>query len=219
MKPRLLLVWIVAAIATLVSGLLHGHFRNRWGGSESATAAVERLHRLPARLGEWETIQTSELSDAEQTILQPHGALRRIYRHQRTGEWMNLSIIVGPFGPTAAHTPEVCLGSSEFEVQSPRRTLSLEHGADEFWTVVFRTTDVEQRRLRVTYAWSFNGPWTAAQEARFRFAASPYLYKLSLSCNSPDDEASLESCRQFLESLLPELAPLIAAAPPPDDPS
>jgi hypothetical protein len=212
MKSSSMLVWSLVAASTLAGGMLQGHFRNRWGGPESAQAAAEHLPRLPARVGEWETIQTTHLSENEQNTLQSYGHVGRVYRHQRTGETVNLSILVGPFGPTAAHTPEVCLSSSEYRPQGVRQSLTLPGSADAFWTVVFHSTDVEQRHLRVTYAWTFNGTWVAARQPRFQFAASPYLYKLSLSCGSNDDAASLETCRQFLESLLPELVPVIDAA-------
>jgi hypothetical protein len=213
LKPISLIIWSIVAAATLASGLLQGHFRHRWGNPQSASLAAEELQRLPARLGDWQTVQTFYLSDNEQQTLQAFGHLGRVYRHQRTGETISLSVIIGPFGPTAAHTPEVCLTSSQYQPQSGRQSLTLPDSADTFWTVVFNSTDVEQRRLRVTYAWAFAGPWTAAKQPRFQFAASPYLYKLSLSSSSPDDAASLETCRQFLESLLPELAPVTTQQP------
>lgn len=212
MKFPTAIAFVIVAAATLVGGALHGHFHNRWGGSAASLEAAERICQLPARVGEWETYQTFHLSQREQDVLQSYRHVGRVYRHARSGEMVSLSIIVGPFGPTAAHTPEVCWTSGEVEAISGREKFRRSQSDDEFWTVVFRSTDVEQQKFRALYAWKCLGPWIAADHARFQFAASPYLCKMTLSCSSSDDEASLETCQQFLDALLPELASVTDAA-------
>ena len=210
MSAKALFAWTIAIACTLLGGGLHGHLRHRWGASHAAAEAVERLRCVPTRLNEWEATSTFHLSDREQIALQSFGHVGRVYRNQRTGEVVRLSLLLGPFGPTAAHTPEACLGSGEFAVAAPRTPITLAQD-NEFWSVGFRSSDVDEQHLRVLYSWTHSGAWTAPEHPRLHFAASPYLFKLSLSCSHTSEQASLETCRQFLAATIGRHQPSVRA--------
>jgi hypothetical protein len=140
-------------------------------------------------------------------MLECAGYVNRRYLHQQTGQTVNLAVIVGPPGPTAVHTPEICFSSRAYEQQQPRRRIELAAQAPakhSFWTLDFETTNVLAERLRVYYAWSLGERWEAAASPRYQFAAAPQLYKLQLAANIPAQVGGPEADagREFLEELI-----------------
>jgi hypothetical protein len=187
---------------TFAGGLVQGHLRDRWGGSAASLAAAEQLKQLPETIGPWETVQTFELRDREQEVLQTYGHIGRIYQHRETGQRVNMSLFVAPAGPASVHTPEICLGSVEFRLHAARSVLSVPNRPDQLWTATFRSVDVEQRPVRVVYGWRYQDAWVASEQPRFTFVGKPYLFRLNLRCVG-DDADTKQICEQFLQALLP----------------
>jgi hypothetical protein len=201
-RLRALALLAIALLLTVGSGLLHGRLRQRWGHSSDALRAAEQMHALPATIGEWETISTFHLRDNEQAILQSYGHVGRVLRHKSSGAVVTLSLLVGPTGPTAVHTPEVCLRGNAYRLQGPRTALAVPGREDTAWTSTFVSTDVSARQVRAVYGWRFDGDWSAPEQPRFSFAGRPYLYKLNFSC-AGDDAATQAQARDFLEAFVP----------------
>jgi hypothetical protein len=196
---------LVAALAlTLAGGYVHGRLSNRRGHADSVAEAVERLNSLPEDIGPWRVVSQHSLSDTEQSILLSHAFVGRTYRHEQTGATIQLSLLLGPPGPTSVHTPEMCLGSKTFRQETPRSALQAADRDDRLWTVTFQSTDVAARRVRVVYGWRFDDEWEAARQPRISYGARPYLYKLQLLC-SGDAGPTQASCTAFLTDLLPLL--------------
>jgi hypothetical protein len=140
-------------------------------------------------------------------MLECAGYVSRRYVNQKTGQVVNLSVIVGPSGPTAVHTPEICFSSRAYDQQGPRRSVELtasEGKTDSFWSLDFTTTNVLAEGLRVYYAWSLGERWEASEYPRYKFAASPLLYKLQLAAALPPqlDRAEADAGREFLNELI-----------------
>jgi hypothetical protein len=193
----------VACLLVLVCGVVHGFWTDRWRPPAETAAAAARMADLPLRLGDWDG------QDLELKGTQPGGtagALERKYVNRRTGEALTIYLVCGRPGPVAIHTPDVCYGSSGYEI-GPRSKAGPRDGG-EFWTAdASRSTATDETRLRVYWAWNAGGGWSAPDDARLAFVRAPVLYKLYVQRELTGEgrAAQEEPCLAFLRVLLPEL--------------
>ncbi len=212
MLKRLNIAVIVVCAATLAVGLVDARWTHRWGHQAELVAAGERLAKAPEQIGDWQ-MRSSEPYDAETVaMLQCTGHFSRVYVNRVTGDVVSVALQVGPPGPTAVHTPEICYssrGHSISELPTARATDRAAAPDETIWRMTFRTNDAEQRRLRVCYAW--RGPheshWTAAEDPRFVYATEPMLYKIQLASQLSDwhESNDQDPCQKFLTDFLPAL--------------
>lgn len=201
----------IAIAATLVAGWVQGQLSNRWGLPVDLAAAGQRLDLVPARLGDWQLESSEPFDDEVARMLQCFGSSSRVYVNRTTGEVVHLDLLVGPPGPTAVHTPEVCHNTRNHVIKDARSAVHArghDRPNESFWRVTFQSNDLERSLLRVVYAWSGpKGEWHASQDPRFEYGGTHLLYKVQLAAAlTPDEESSPgDSCQRFLESLLPAL--------------
>jgi len=141
-------------------------------------------------------------------MLECTGYFVRNYQNQATGDLVSVTLLLGPPGPISVHTPEICFPSKNYQVLGKREQVAIS-GADgeddQFWALSYKANNLRGDTLRVYYAWSTGGRWSASGDPRFKFAGQPYLYKIQLSSPLPPG-ADLESddpCRKFLQDFLP----------------
>lgn len=208
MKKNSILIAMTAVIAlTVVSGIVQGTLRNRWGQSEALRKAAARIEAMPEQIGDWTMRASEALPQRTVEILECAGNVVRRYENAKTGESVSVTVIAGPAGPTAVHTPEVCLSSRAYERSEDRHVVTLKDAAGtahDFWTLAFKSTDLGGGTLRVMYAWNDGARWQAPADARFAFAGRPYLYKIQLTSESASTGGASEQepCRKFLGDLL-----------------
>ena len=196
---------------TLAGGVLEGRIRNRWGPSETMLAAAQKLEDVPHQFGgpgndRWQLQSSETMNPYVIEMLECTGYIVRTYANPRTGESVSLFVIVGPAGPIAVHTPEICYSSQNYKSRDPRKRVAIADAQgqdDQFWALTFKTKDVREDLLRVYYAWSTGNRWSAPNDARFAFAGWPYLYKIQLSSHLPagTDLKTGDTCREILEGL------------------
>ncbi|MCC6493246.1 MAG: exosortase-associated EpsI family protein [Pirellulales bacterium] len=193
----------------LATGAVYGHFSNRWGTPADLSAAGAHLKSLPAQLGDWRLQEESEISPSTVKMLQCAGYVNRNYVNVQTGDAVSLAIIVGPPGPTAVHTPEICYSSRNFTLTGDRektRIASQTGDAHTAWKTSFESKSAFGDRLHVYYAWSDGGRWSASNSPRFEFAASPRLFKLQLAGlvgtaeQSPQDDPPAQFFKALVNS-------------------
>jgi hypothetical protein len=199
---------ILVAVLTIVSGMVQGRMSNRWGLSEGMQSAGKQLETIPARLGSWQMLSSRKMSEEALNQLECAGYIYRTYKNQNTGEIINMTLFVGPAGPTAVHTPEICYSSRAHKQLAPREcvTLSDQSGRDDkFWSLTFQSTGVNADILLVYYAWSTGDRWLAAGNPRFSLAGQPYLYKIQLASTMPffADAKNNDPCKNFLRDFIP----------------
>lgn len=202
---------IFLAVATIASGAIAGVFGNRWGAPSSLTAASQRFANFPDRVGEWQLEKAEPFAPEITEILECAGSTSRIYRHRVTGQVIRVAMQVGPTGPTAVHTPDVCLSSHDFEqVSGPARiqVLTSSRGGGSFWKADYRARTLEGGAAHLIYGWSTGSGWMAAERPRFEFVGHRLLYKLQLSLPfvEGENDDSEDAYRGFLNELLPRLA-------------
>jgi hypothetical protein len=125
MKTTLFVAQICLLIALgAVSGVVHGRLTNRWGAPADIKAAADVLAEPPQVCGEWKLARTEEIEDSTIRQLQCPGYLNAVYERERPGgsrDVVRVAVLVGPPGPIAVHTPEVCYSNADYEISNDRK--------------------------------------------------------------------------------------------------
>jgi hypothetical protein len=200
---RFSLTLALVAAASVSAALVQGRMRQRWGPSEAVRAAAARLQDLPADFGDWHMTSSHELDEESRSQLKCVGEVVRVYANAKTGDQVALLLILGPTGPTAVHTPEICLGQREFAPLGDRREIAV--GSDRFWNKRFKSRDLHGGSLSVYWAWNTDGHWLAPQNVRYTFVGLPFLYKVQVTCgfHGPADNDPNDAGQRFLADFVP----------------
>jgi hypothetical protein len=203
---------VVVAALTLLSGVIQGTIRHRWGQPAKMLEASEKLKQIPSQFGTWKLAKmktTEEVDDAEVDMLEAASYTVRDYHSDGLRNDVVVTLLLGATGPIAAHTPDVCLPSYAHRTRGERKKVSITNAdaaSDCFWALTYQENNAEGKWRRVYYAWSDGGPWSAPDDARFKFAGSPYLYKVQVSGNFPAGaDPENDVCRKFLREFVPKL--------------
>jgi hypothetical protein len=169
--------------------------------------AAEQLSRVPTQFGSWLVREEDTLSESVLNLLGCSNHLCRTYVNSETGEAVALVFLVGPAGPLAVHTPEICMSSREYEnlKQSEAMDISADGRRHRFFQTLFRAKTLEGQKLNVYYAWSRDGlHWEAPDSPRLVLGPLPMLYKLQVACGMPatESDATHSAGIEFLEGLL-----------------
>ncbi len=197
---------VLAVVITLVGGALHGRNSNRWGPPADRVAASAHLATMPKQIGRWKLVDELTIDEPSLTMLECAGYLHRRYTHQDTGQSINVAILVGPPGPIAVHTPEICFSSRAYEIQGQRKAVAMRGGGDKensYWCTDFQSKNPFSDALRVYYGWSPGGQWKASTSPRYEYAGAPLLYKIQLAVPMTREmmDSDSDPGRQFLEDL------------------
>jgi hypothetical protein len=201
---------VVAAALTVAGAAIQGSYSSRGGTPSALAAAGQRLQSIPQAVGPWRMRESETWNQKRIDMLQCSGYIHRTYVHRKTGQAVNVAVLVGPPGPTSVHIPEICYKSEGYDIagasqrfEVPRRGAD----ADEFWGVTFRALNQHIGLLQVGYGWSDGGPWVAPDHPRVSFGGRPLLYKLQLAvvCPASSDIRHYDVCRDFLADFLPVL--------------
>jgi hypothetical protein len=201
------LTGILVAI-TVAAGLVHGRWTNRWGHRPDIVSAAERLEQVPLIIGDWQAQGNQPLDPVAARLLQCAGSVNRRYVNEKTGDRIWVAVLLGPAGPIAVHTPEICYSSQNYHIAKDRDQWTVgeaDQPADEFWDLRMQGNDVSAMPFRVLYGWTKEKHWKATENPRFSYGGSHYLYKLQLSGPNPSEDQSRDACRDFLTAFLPVL--------------
>ncbi|MEA1952003.1 MAG: exosortase-associated EpsI family protein [Planctomycetota bacterium] len=209
---------IIVCGLTLASGVIQGQFTNRWGAPPVMLSAAEQLKGVPTQFGDWRMLEEGEMDEISNNMLELAGYVKRSYVNEATGQTVHVAVLLGPAGRISVHTPEVCFSSRDYDLKEEReRTPITNNEADDnlgdLWRLTFKSRDVSRHLLSVYYGWSQGGPWAAAEGPRWKYAGSPYLYKIQLAAQLPPGQAPEKSDpgKNFLVDFLPVLQPHLKA--------
>ena len=192
--PALALVISLLVASTLIHGWLSG----RWYVTQDLYQAGEKLEELPKQIGAWQQIESKPLDDSITQMLQCYGSIVREYRHDDTGEQVTVALLLGPRGPIAVHTPEICYSSVGTKQVGQRISKSIDQ--HQLWVSEFAQSPSPTATFEVWYGWSDGSEWVAAENPRFWM--TPTLYKIQLV--GPVESESNRPCKNFLSELLPQ---------------
>jgi hypothetical protein len=218
--------YLPIALGVLIIVVLTGvqfAMTDRWADSNvTAEQQAELLQNVPMNIGNWhgEDMPVNEtIRDTAGAI----GAISRVYRNVRTGESVDLWLIVGHGRAISAHTPNICYRASGFEMRAPESSLypMVFPGEDEapFLTNTFFKEDVTGRRLiRVFWSWydsqknSDKVVWEAPSNSRWYFGNTRALYKMYFTSEMRDplETAEESACLRFAREALPVINKALA---------
>lgn len=203
----------------IIVGLTYVQFRMTDRLSTPSVTAEQRaelLKNIPEKIGDWlgEDIAIDE--KVRQTA-GAAGAVQRKYRNSRTGEEVDLWLIVGHGRAVARHTPDVCYRSSGFTARSAENSpyhMELDGKPVEFFTNTFFREDASGRRLiRVFWTWydSANAKnpdqvvWEVNSNPTWYFGNTRALFKMYFTSvmRDPMETADKSACLNFAREFLP----------------
>ena len=198
---------IVVIVLLITSAVVHGSIDGRWSPKQDLVAQGKKLSELPETAGDWIFNQVLELDENALRILQCHGWEQREYVHQATGQVITVAVMLGPRGPMAVHTPEVCFDSVGTNQTRDRRPESITTARQDhqLWSVEFANKDSGDNRFESWYGWSDGGKFHASKLPRVWM--SNYLYKIQLS--GPVGNGADQPIQNFLGEFLPQLEILL----------
>jgi hypothetical protein len=205
-----------AALILIASGVAHGLRINRWGPSQDLQDAGKRLANVPTVIGDWEStpesINPRQLEVAEATA---HLALR--YVNRRTGDEVHVLLLCGRPGPVALHPPTVCYQGAGYSILKDPQGWTVESGSalGTMQTVHLIKEGPSPEPLRVFWAWSDGGLFSAPDNPRMTYLRSRFLYKLYVIRRTSriDEPLQDDPATGFLRELLPTLRNALSAAP------
>jgi hypothetical protein len=213
-----------AALALIVAaGVLGGLWTDRWRPSREAREALDRLPRIPMRVGPWRGRDVEAPGGAHYARAGIAAHLARSYSDAESGATVDVLLVCGRPGPITAHTPQTCLGEAGYEETAPPVGVALPAGVAG--PATFRRAEFTRLEAgapetrRVYWAWraadgtAWDAP--AGDGPRVAFALHGALYKLYASrLLSPADTLLDEDpCEGFLRLFLPELERALFAGP------
>jgi hypothetical protein len=194
------------------------------GTNVSAEQRAELLSTVPKDFGDWHG-EDKAVDATVQKVAGAIGAISRNYHNSRTGERVDLWLIVGHSRDVAFHTPDVCYRGSGFEARGKENSLYplVMQGMPDtpMWTNTFFKEDVSGRSLLRVF-WTWYNPesaenegkiiWEAPSNARFHFGNSRALYKMYFTSEmrDPMETAEQSSALRFAKDFLPEVNKALA---------
>lgn len=205
---------LLAVVLTAVSGLTFGWLDARWADTPDMAAIGSKLDDLPEHCGDWSVVEHQELAESTRELLRCYGDTLRVYVNAKSGNRLTVAVLLGPRGPIAVHTPEICYSGQGVEQQAPRHRVEINTGGGkhELWRTDFLSKVDGQPELEVIYAWSDGGAWHAAEHPRFWLTNR--LYKIQLA-GPPTPAGQSSECLQFLELFIEQLKPQLVAGKSP----
>jgi hypothetical protein len=197
-----------------VGAVVHGAATHRWAAVTPPAPWVERLHSHTLQLGDYAGEEVpNDLPLKEKSV-----ATSRRYTSPTGNVSAVVSVITGPPGAVATHTPDVCYPSSGYKTcRGPvRETVELPGGgAAVYYVADFeKATATRTERQRVRWAWSTDGRWEAPDRARFAYLRHADLAKVYVVTSVPDDSAGSgedpPAVRQFVGAVFAQYAGLFA---------
>jgi hypothetical protein len=210
----------IALGVLLIVGLtiVQGRMTDRLSGKDfTAEQKAELLKNVPMNIGNWHG-EDRPVDEAVRETAGAVGAVSRVYRNVRTGDVVDLWLIVGHGRVISAHTPDVCYRSSGFSARAKENSLYpmvFENQPETpFLTNTFIREDVTGRRLiRVFWTWHNTESkdndveivWEAPSNARWHFGNTRALYKMYFTAEMRDplETAEQSPCLRFARDFLP----------------
>jgi uncharacterized protein DUF3485 len=218
---------IVAGVLLLVGlTIVQIKMTDRMSGTNfTAEQRAQLLSMVPKEVGDWQG-DDMPVDENVQKTAGAIGAVSRSYRNSRTGEKVDLWLIVGHARDVAFHTPDICYPASGFEARSKENSLypMVISGLPDapFWTNTFyRENELTGRRL-IRVFWSWYNPessanegkvvWEAPGNARWAFGNARALYKMYFTSemHDPMETAEQSSCLRFAREFMPEVDKALA---------
>jgi hypothetical protein len=189
------------------------------GTNVSAVEQAKLLSLVPLNFGDWHGKDKEVDADVKRAAGSVGNAVSREYRNSRTGERVDLWLIVGHARDISQHTPDICYPASGFEARAKESSLFplVVPGMQDtpFLTNTFYKEDQLSGRQLLRVFWTWYNPkthadsvvWEAPNNARWFFGNTRALYKMyfTSSMRDPTETAEQSAAMHFAKDFLPEV--------------
>jgi hypothetical protein len=219
LEPTMLRYFVLptAVLVLIVSGVAHGLRINRWGAPRDLEAAGDRLATVPTVIGDWESTP-QQIDPRQLEVAEATAHLARRYVNRRTGDEVQILILCGRPGPVSLHPPTLCYQGSGYSIPKKPDPYTVENSAGPLGTM--QTVQMVKdgpapEPLRVFWAWSNGGAFSAPDDPRITFIRAPFLYKLYVVRRMARTDESLQDdpSTGFIRELLSTLRTNLSATP------
>jgi hypothetical protein len=210
----MLRLYVPVAVTVVLIGALtywEGIYSDRFRGSSvSAEEFGKRFADVPMEVGDW----VGENREVASDTLEVAGAVNhvsRVYKN-RSGQQVDLWLVVGHARDIGRHTPDVCYIAQGFSQDGDKLKQRLEVPGEEpatFFTARFRREDQAGVPTRVFWAWNANDDkekeWVAPDYQRIHFGNNTALYKMYFTSSMPDRDQPVadNAAMDFAKVMLP----------------
>lgn len=194
------------------------------GTNVSAEQRAELVAKVPSKIGDW-VGQDKPVDENVRKTAGAIGAVSRTYRNSRTGELVDLWLIVGHARDVSFHTPDVCYPAQGFVARATENSVYPMVFPDQpetpFLTNTFLRESAAGQQLQRVF-WNWYNPenkendgkvlWEAPKNARWHFGNTRALYKMYLTSamRDPKETAEQSPCVRFAREFLPEVKKALA---------
>jgi hypothetical protein len=195
---------LILAVVFAAGGAIYGLETNRWSSAEDVVKS-ERFAAIGAAVGNWTGDEpTINIDEKEKTY-----TYTRRYK-RRDGRMVQASVVGGPAGFIAAHTPDVCYPGTGYQMKGDvsRAELATPSGPARTCVGDFAKHDaVGSHFMKIYWCWSDDGHWDAPTYPRFYYARSRGLTKIYLIVPYAEDDLARadELFREFAPVFLAEV--------------
>jgi hypothetical protein len=211
---------IVAVLLIVGLTYIEVNMTDRWAGTNvSAEQRAELLNKVPSTVGDWHGDDKPLDANIRKTA-GAIGAVQREYHNVRTGEKVDLWLIVGHAREVSYHTPDICYPSQGFQARAQENSVYPmvfpDQPKTDFLTNTFLLENTSGQQLRRVF-WSWYNPsnkenegkvvWEAPSNARWHFGNTRALYKMyfTSSMRDPKETAEQSACVRFAREFMPEV--------------
>jgi hypothetical protein len=225
---------IFAGIALIVGlTIVQSRMTDRFSDANySADQQAILLKNVPLNFGDWRGVD-KEVNETVRQTAGAIGAVSRQYRNIRTGEEVDLWLIVGHAREISAHTPNICYKASGWEPRASTDSLypmTFAKDDAQFWTnTYYREDTIAGRRFLQRVFWSWFNPedeshegkvvWEAPKNPWYHFGNTRALFKMYFTSEmrdpleTTDQSACIMFARDFLPIVNSALAQVYGGAP------
>jgi hypothetical protein len=124
-------------------------------------------------------------------------------------------IVCGRPGPIAVHSPDICYRGAGYILLANPSPFTLENVSPRptsFWVGRFALQGASiPEHLRILWAWTADGHWTASEKTRLTYARSKALYKMYVVRETQGSDEPMEGdpAVDFLNQFLPQIKPVL----------
>src|SRR6476660_9501923 len=140
----------------------------------SAEQRAALLEKVPSKVGDWSGEDIPVDANVRKTA-GAIGAVQRTYHNARTGENVDLWLIVGHAREVAFHTPDVCYPSQGFQARAQENSVYPmvfpDQPKTDFLTNTFLLENIAGQQLKRVF-WNWYNPMNKANEGTVVWEAS-----------------------------------------------
>ena len=210
---------IIVFAAILTVGIGFGHRAISAGGlSDGIELTQDQVDQLPDQIDVWTITNRDKIAGNALKLLECKSNGNLAYRNVDTEANVVVTVMSGPSGPLAAHTPEVCYSSKAYVIDSVPELLEIDLGDGtkcELRVVNLVPRSDNHEPLTVIYGWNDGATWKAPAPtwSRAVYAGTQSLVKLQAAIVTTGDSsaASTKDRQAQLKSSLTQFIPVINA--------